>query len=173
LARSLEGLAALSAEQRQHERAVRLAEGASMLRGMGAAPRSPTESALLERRLAGARRALGHRRSASLSTESCRWSIEDIIAFALDGLGGGQYDSAVRKRDLLTGREHEVATLIARGMSNRQIAAQLVITERTVASHVEHIMGKLGFKSRTRIGVWAVEHAVSESSTARPRRPAT
>jgi class 3 adenylate cyclase len=57
----------------------------------------------------------------------------------------------------LTEREHEVAALIARGLTNRQIAAELVITERTAASHVEHILDKLGFGSRTQIGVWAAE----------------
>jgi DNA-binding NarL/FixJ family response regulator len=51
-----------------------------------------------------------------------------------------------------------VAALIARGLSNKQIARQLVITDRTVASHVEHILDKLGFASRTQIGIWAVEH---------------
>ncbi|MBV9359094.1 MAG: tetratricopeptide repeat protein [Chloroflexi bacterium] len=167
LARSLEGLAALSAEQGQHERAVRLAEGASTLRVMGAAPRSPTESILLERRLTGARRALGQRGSAALSTESCGWSTEDLLAFALDDVAGGQSNSAAPRGQPLTRREHEVAALVARGLSNRQIAADLVIAERTVASHVEHIMGKLGFNSRTRIGVWAAAHSV-ESSTARP-----
>jgi non-specific serine/threonine protein kinase len=57
--------------------------------------------------------------------------------------------------DLLTARELEVAIFVARGLTNRQIAAELVITERTVAAHVEHILDKLGFISRTQIGVWA------------------
>jgi non-specific serine/threonine protein kinase len=49
-----------------------------------------------------------------------------------------------------------VAALIARGLSSKQIARQLVITDRTVASHVEHILDKLSFASRTQIGIWAV-----------------
>ena len=55
----------------------------------------------------------------------------------------------------LTPRESEVAALIARGLTNGQIARALVITERTVAAHIEHINSKLGFTSRTQIGVWA------------------
>jgi DNA-binding CsgD family transcriptional regulator len=57
----------------------------------------------------------------------------------------------------LTPREREVALLLARGLTNRQIADSLVITERTVAAHVEHILGKLGFTSRTQVALWAVE----------------
>jgi non-specific serine/threonine protein kinase len=64
--------------------------------------------------------------------------------------------SEVRPDSLLTEPEREVAAFVARGMTNRQIAAELVVTERTVAAHIEHILDKLGFASRTQIGVWAV-----------------
>jgi len=50
--------------------------------------------------------------------------------------------------------------LVAQGLSNRQIASRLVITERTVAAHIEHILGKLGFTSRTQIGVWMAERGL-------------
>ncbi|HET6315694.1 MAG TPA: response regulator transcription factor, partial [Chloroflexota bacterium] len=48
----------------------------------------------------------------------------------------------------LTGREQEVARLLARGLTNRQIAAELVISERTAANHVQRVMDKLGVHSR-------------------------
>ena len=60
----------------------------------------------------------------------------------------------------LSAREREVATLIAQGLTNRQIAEALVITERTVATHIEHILVKLDFGSRTQIGVWAAENGL-------------
>jgi DNA-binding CsgD family transcriptional regulator len=53
--------------------------------------------------------------------------------------------------DELTVREREVALLIARGFSNRQIAQALVITQGTAANHVAHIIGKLGMSNRTEI----------------------
>ena len=51
-----------------------------------------------------------------------------------------------------------MASLLAEGLSNRQISQRLVITERTVAAHVEHILDKLGLNSRTQIALWAAEH---------------
>ncbi|MGW3473421.1 response regulator transcription factor, partial [Saccharopolyspora sp. NPDC000995] len=54
----------------------------------------------------------------------------------------------------LTRRERETAMLVAKGMSNKGIAQQLVISTRTVESHVEHILVKLGFNTRTQIATW-------------------
>jgi len=57
----------------------------------------------------------------------------------------------------LTEREREVAVLIAQGKSNREIADQLVVSYRTVETHVSTILSKLAFSSRAQIAVWAVE----------------
>ena len=57
----------------------------------------------------------------------------------------------------LTERERSVAVLIAQGKSNREIADQLVVSERTVESHVANILFKLGFASRTQVVAWVVE----------------
>jgi DNA-binding CsgD family transcriptional regulator len=54
----------------------------------------------------------------------------------------------------LAKREAEVAALVAEGLSNKQIAARLFISERTVATHVGHILNKLGFNSRAQIAGW-------------------
>ncbi|MFD0891279.1 LuxR C-terminal-related transcriptional regulator, partial [Streptosporangium algeriense] len=56
----------------------------------------------------------------------------------------------------LTRREREVAELVAEGLTNRQIAHRLVVVQRTVDSHVEHILAKLGFSARTQIAAWAI-----------------
>lgn len=60
----------------------------------------------------------------------------------------------------LTRREREVAALVAQGMSNRRIAAALVLSPRTVDGHVEHILAKLGFGSRAQVAAWVTEHHV-------------
>jgi ATP/maltotriose-dependent transcriptional regulator MalT len=59
-----------------------------------------------------------------------------------------------RTSDPLTAREREIASLVADGLSNREIAERLVISEGTVEVHVKHILGKLGFRSRTQVGMW-------------------
>ncbi len=65
--------------------------------------------------------------------------------------------AAAEKYGGLTERERSVAALIARGQSNREIADQLVVSERTVESHVANILSKLGFASRTQVAAWVVE----------------
>jgi len=58
----------------------------------------------------------------------------------------------------LTPREHEIANLIAQGLSNREIADELVISPATAARHVANILAKLGFSSRTQVASWATRH---------------
>jgi non-specific serine/threonine protein kinase len=57
----------------------------------------------------------------------------------------------------LTRREAQIAELIAQGATNRAIADELTISRRTVEAHVQHILDKLGFESRTQIGVWVAD----------------
>ena len=64
-------------------------------------------------------------------------------------------------REPLTEREREVLSLVAKGHSNKEIAALLDITERTARTHVSNILGKLDLASRTQAALWAIEHKVS------------
>jgi DNA-binding NarL/FixJ family response regulator len=70
--------------------------------------------------------------------------------------------AAAEKLGGLTAREREVAVLIARGKTSREIAEVLVISERTGEGNVNNILGKLGFTSRAQIAAWAVEQDLSE-----------
>jgi DNA-binding NarL/FixJ family response regulator len=65
----------------------------------------------------------------------------------------------------LTGRQREVASLIAAGLSNAEIARRLVLTPGTVANHVEHILRRLDLRSRVQVATWAVERGLA------PREP--
>jgi len=72
----------------------------------------------------------------------------------------------------LTAREVEVLILLARGMSNRQIAERLVITPKTAGNHVEHIYAKTGASSRAAAAMFAVQHGLlPEETLAAPARP--
>lgn len=68
----------------------------------------------------------------------------------------------------LSPREHEVACLIADGLSNRDIGARLYISERTVETHVTRIRTKLAMTSRTQIAVWGAAHRTQEAGAAHP-----
>lgn len=60
----------------------------------------------------------------------------------------------------LTSREIEVLGLLVRGLSNREIAEQLVISRRTAGSHVEHIYAKIGVSNRARASLFAIKHGL-------------
>jgi DNA-binding NarL/FixJ family response regulator len=57
-------------------------------------------------------------------------------------------------RPPVTRRELEVAALVAAGLTNRQIAARLFLSERTAQNHVQHLLTKLGASTRTQVAVW-------------------
>ncbi len=63
-------------------------------------------------------------------------------------------------RDPLTPREHEVLRLLARGLSNRLIARELALSEKTVKAHVSAILAKLGVADRTQAALHAVQHGL-------------
>jgi DNA-binding NarL/FixJ family response regulator len=77
-------------------------------------------------------------------------------------IGPEQADAAA---NLLTPREREVAVLLARGLTNRQIAQALVIAEGTAGVHLDHILNKLGFRSRAQVAAWAAEHGLLATAT--------
>jgi DNA-binding NarL/FixJ family response regulator len=73
----------------------------------------------------------------------------------VDGLGGKRTD--IRG---LSPRELEVVRLLAAGRTNQAIAAELYLSEKTVARHVSNIFGKLGVGSRTAAAAYAFEHGL-------------
>jgi predicted ATPase/DNA-binding CsgD family transcriptional regulator len=102
-------------------------------------------------------------------TEGRRLDEEGAIALAL-----GEARPAGRRTSLpgdgaasslLTKRQREIAALVAGGLTNKEIAGKLVISPRTAEAHVENIMTKLGFTSRTQVAVWMAEHHVEPPAT--------
>jgi DNA-binding CsgD family transcriptional regulator/Tfp pilus assembly protein PilF len=188
IARGLEAFAALAAARKQPERAARLAGAACQLReslghGTGIGPR-------IEEVLEFARGRLGASAAAALFAEGRETVAEDAVGFALapdqDQLmpgpaaaaepawtdpsrlaalagSGPRQDTggAHRGPTPLTPREHEIVMLIAQGLSNREIADELVISPATAARHVANILAKLGFSSRTQVASWATRHDAS------------
>lgn len=69
-----------------------------------------------------------------------------------------------RAAELLTPRELDVLRLIARGRSNKRIALELGVAEKTVKTHVGHVLGKLGLSDRTQAALYAVREGLEERS---------
>jgi DNA-binding NarL/FixJ family response regulator len=105
-------------------------------------------------------RALGSARFAELVTEGAGLNVDGAIVFALEPPHPGP--AAAVQDSPLSRREHEVATLIAAGNSNRAIAETLVLSPRTVDRHVERIMAKLAFNSRAQIAAWVARRAARQ-----------
>ena len=80
---------------------------------------------------------------------------EDALALALDG--ASTTPRADGRLPALTRRESEVAVLVARGLTNREIADELFLSVRTVEVHVDRTLSKLGFRSRTKLAAWVHE----------------
>ncbi|WP_328842704.1 ATP-binding protein [Streptomyces sp. NBC_00258] len=97
------------------------------------------------------------------------------IAFALDTGSGPAGSAPVTNPNPLTRREQQVATLVAQGMTNRQIASTLGLSPRTVDSHIENIRGKLGFASRAQVAAWWAEKqpALRKTTDSRAGTPAS
>jgi non-specific serine/threonine protein kinase len=166
LAHVLEAAACQSSAIEQHERALCLSGAATALREAMGAPLSPAWRHTLDQWLEVSRTALTAQTSTAAFNNGQAMSLQEAIEYArassprASGVAEGTQPIPAPAADPLTQREQEVAALVAQGLTNRQIASRLVITERTVAAHIEHILNKLRFASRTQIGVWMAERGL-------------
>jgi DNA-binding NarL/FixJ family response regulator len=142
------------------------------LYGAGEALRQASGTVLLgerqtrrERRLATLRATLGEPRFAAAWAAAHVLLLEEAIAEALaDEVAPAAPRPKPRSPDALTGREREVARLVGRGYTDRQIAAELVISVGTAGVHVHHILEKLGLRSRWQVADWARRKGTAEPS---------
>jgi non-specific serine/threonine protein kinase len=151
-------LARGAAARRRWRRAATLLEAAAALRASSRTVLPTLEQEELDRLSATVRAALGESAYTRVLEAAGVMEAHEIVSFALDDSPqpGPPAGSPVPAEDPLTEREREVAALVARGSTNREIAGTLFLSERTVESHVQHILNKLGFRSRVQIAAWAV-----------------
>ena len=188
VARGLEAFAALTGHEGRSELAVQLAAAAAALREAAGLP--PLSGARVEAYLAQARR-LGDATVARLWASGQALTSEAAVALALDapapsaampsgkGPAGenpaltvvGRYRVAAAPPSSLTQREYEIAELVAGGLSNKAIAAELSISHTTAARHVANIMNKLGFNSRSQIAAWVADRAQGPGRAGDPGEP--
>ncbi|MFE5703964.1 protein kinase [Rhodococcus koreensis] len=104
-----------------------------------------------------ARQVLGGKAFASAHHKGEHLGFDAAIAYALHEHPPSPSTSDADASARLTKRERQVAGLIAEGLTNQAIADRLVISPRTAQGHVEHILTKLGFTSRTQVAAWVAE----------------
>ena len=157
MAQQVEGIAAAGAAA-DPRRAVSLFGAASKLREEVETPVQLPWSIWLEPAMADARAAL-QEGIAKKAWESGRaMSPAQLLALARQARAGTGSGKATGSAGGLSKRELEVARLVASGMTSRVIAERLFLSERTVESHLEHILTKLGFSSRAQVAGWVAEH---------------
>jgi DNA-binding CsgD family transcriptional regulator len=156
----VEALAWIAASRQQHERAaVLLGAATGLWQSMGTTPDSNQPMAGHHRDCEHlARQALGEAAFQPAYRRGLDLPAADVLACALQQPQkkppAKPPAPAVSDGAPLTRREMQVARLIAAGRSNKDIAAELVISQRTAENHVEHILAKLGFTSRAQLAAW-------------------
>ena len=152
----VEALAWIAASRQHYERAAVLLGGATgLLRSMGTTLDGNQHIAGYHRDCeCEARQALGEAAFQAAYNRGLELPAEDVLAYALQLPPKKPPTPAVPAGAPLTPRELQVARLIAGGRSNKEIAADLVISQRTAENHVEHILAKLGFTARAQVAAW-------------------
>lgn len=121
---------------------------------------TPYQAARVRLRIGCALRALGDEDSAQMELDSARWVFDRLGATPdvarAEALAAGTKIAT----SALTGREVEVLRLVARGLTNREIAAELVLSEKTVARHLSNIYTKLDISSRAGATAYAYDHGL-------------
>jgi predicted ATPase/DNA-binding CsgD family transcriptional regulator len=153
----LGGFAGLAAKTGRPRRALRLAGAGAAYSELGEFRMPPIMLSRLDGWLAPARKALGGAAGQAFA-EGRAMRLEEGVAYALANEPEEAWRPGPRRE--LTRRELEVAGLVARGLTNREIADQLHLSVRTVDAHVDHILTKLGFNTRTQLVAWAYEAKV-------------
>jgi ATP/maltotriose-dependent transcriptional regulator MalT len=166
IASALEGAGAVVAAQGEPGWAARLWGTAQVLRAASGASQPPVYRADYERALASARSLLGEEAFAAAWAEGHSMTPEQALAAQTPLMGTLSREpspvppvkSSTTYPGGLTAREVEVLRLVARGLTNEQVAEQLVISPRTVNTHLTSIYGKIGASSRSAATRYAIEH---------------
>jgi predicted ATPase/DNA-binding CsgD family transcriptional regulator len=151
---ALETLAWMAAERGDHQRAACVLGSAERVRDDVALTVGELFRAQHEQSVSATVRGIGQKAFDTAFAQGRAMTISDGMAFATNRTPPRQRPPKAQARTGLTRRELEIARLIADDLSNREIAARLFLSERTVETHVTNIFNKLGLNSRVQITRW-------------------
>ena len=158
----LSALAGLAAKGGRPRAALRLAGAAAAYEEVNQTYRPQKIRAFLDAWLAPVRTTVGTA-AAKLFDEGRGLAPGQAIALGLDDKPEDRWQ--VGPSASLTRREREIAALVATGLTNREIAGQLYLSVRTVEVHVDHILSKLGFRTRTQLAAWIHQEGLAPRIT--------
>jgi non-specific serine/threonine protein kinase len=170
LAYTLEGLASLAAQAGGVERALQLVGAAVSIRRVNGILMLPEARLWLDGWLPAARAKLGESRATAAWAKGEAMSVQEVIVYASGSPSSPGTSELPAAPGELTRREREVAALVSRGLTDRDIAHALVISGHTAHTHVRNILGKLGVQSRVQIAAWAVEEGLSAERNQSPTK---
>jgi predicted ATPase/DNA-binding CsgD family transcriptional regulator len=156
----LQALAGNAAMAGQPQRSAQLLGATDRLRTHGGYRLSPFIRPLVEQASKLAKAQLGNERYARALSEGAQLDRDAAVALALGTKVVRTADPSLKTADPLSKRERQVAELAAEGVSNKEIASRLFVSERTVETHVYNILNKLGVSSRSKIRDWVRPPAV-------------
>jgi DNA-binding CsgD family transcriptional regulator len=195
LAFTLSAVSGLAVLERDPDRAVRLDAAARDFLELVGARLAPPMRALYDRQLAPASKMLGEDRAAIAEAAGRAMTLEQAVGEALKWLSepvadpegmprsaedtrssGVRTTSGSRAAALgggavtlqsLTRRERDVAALLAHGSTNREIARELTVSERTAGKYVQRVLERLEFRNRAQVAAWAVQQGLHRESRLR------
>jgi DNA-binding CsgD family transcriptional regulator len=169
IAQALDVLGCVMVAGRDLERAWRLWAGAAQLLEQLGASRAPADVTFAQSYRDSTMAKLGRARVESADAAGRSMSLDQLVSLGQPDATGSPTPftlersnvDAEQPTDRLTAREREVVALLADGVSNREIAERLVISESTAQVHVKRILSKLRLSSRSRVAAWVHQHPVS------------
>jgi non-specific serine/threonine protein kinase len=163
MAGSLDASAELAFELGAPERAMRIKGASDAIRRRAGSSPTRLAAASRERWVSHAERALGKAAHAAW-LEGGKLDPEEAGAYALTPVDQPPPRAGASLNTTLSGRENQVAELVAGGLTNDEIAGRLRLSRRTVEAHLDHIRTKLGVRSRVEVATWVTAKATPQAA---------
>lgn len=148
---------------------LRIEAAADNIRAVGGFLGMPPFQPVLDGWITDSKQRLSPREAEYEDTAGRSMTPESALQFATEQIRAVKHGFGSKQGVSLTPRENAIARLVAEGLSNREIGERIHVSERTVDSHVQHVLNKLGFRSRAQIAAWQAGGTPSPATTTADR----